>query len=72
MAPVTFHGGPLHGQTVDADLAVEPGTYRLDGLSALWSAPATPVDASDVVHVRPEVPVVELELRPKRRQVTRR
>lgn len=70
MAPVTFHGGPLHGQTVDADAAVEPGTYRLDGLSALWAA--QPVEDSELVHVRPSGPVDELELRPKRRQVTRR
>lgn len=55
MAPVTFHGGPLHGATVDTSgpwpTAEEQARYILDGRSFVYQTAA--YSAPDTVHVRP-------------------
>lgn len=81
MAPVTFHGGPLHGVTVDTDgpwpSEAHDGTYRHDGASFVYephpdaAAASQEVHEPDVVHVRPAEPV-HTEHRPRTRKVTRR
>lgn len=79
MAPVTFHGGPLHGITVDTDGPrpddAPDGTYRLDGASFVFvpdaELPPAGADEHDTVHVRPAAPEV-VETRPRARKVTRR
>lgn len=76
MAPVTFHGGPLHGVTVDADgpeLAHGEGAYRFVGASLVYDpSPALlePYGATQP-HVRPSE-AGEVHVRPRVRKVTRR
>ena len=78
MAPVTFHGGPLHGITVDTDgpwPAEVHGAYQADGPSLVFVPDAELIEGTteqtDVVHVRPSLPEA-VETRPRTRKVTRR
>lgn len=72
MVPVTFHGGPLDGVTVDAAGLVAGSTYTLDGHSYLHAVvdegqepvQARPADVDDV-QVRPADQSAE-QLRPAR------
>lgn len=71
MAPVTFHGGPLNGVTVDADgpqLVAGAGSYRFEGASLVY----VPDEGPEVVHVRPAAATPDVQVRPQARRVTRR